>query len=447
MSFSGLCAWKSYVSNHAAGVPSDVPSACTLKFLLLNPAVYFDEILRSCRAVIVAGGTMGCMEDFQRQLVSPDVHLPQASILLLYAPTKQKPTGKKNCFVPFLHFLGPFISEFGSTETPSVLQIKCCRFDHVVDPSHVRTFVISGTAQCAFKFTMSNRTNERMVLALGQTLLDLAAIVPGGIVVFFPSYSYEEYVHGLWQRHSLLSTLEHVKQVFREPRESSELEAVLRAYSHAITAGPQKGAVLFSVVGGKMSEGINFKDDMGRCVFMVGLPYPNRESAELKEKMKFLDTKYGAPAGQVCTAARLTLYCQSLTSLVGTLRQPLYEGCQPIRWPCYPTQKCVGSPLVLFSLWLLSFSFLSFSLTIAMTLFLLIAPCFLMQRPTTKKSDDYACILLADERYRQMEHWSRLPQWIKPPDAVEEKAVCGGMTTSGIQKAVGEFFQRQKDSH
>jgi chromosome transmission fidelity protein 1 len=51
-------------------------------------------------------------------------------------------------------------------------------------------------------------------------------------------------------------------QVFREERGGDSADRILAVYGQAIEAG--HGAVLFSVVGGKMSEGINFKDDMGR---------------------------------------------------------------------------------------------------------------------------------------------------------------------------------------
>lgn len=36
-----------------------------------------------------------------------------------------------------------------------------------------------------------------------------------------------------------------------------------------------KGAILLAVCKGKVAEGIDFADEMARCVILVGIPYPS----------------------------------------------------------------------------------------------------------------------------------------------------------------------------
>ncbi|XP_034380878.1 ATP-dependent DNA helicase DDX11 isoform X2 [Arvicanthis niloticus] len=173
----------------------------SLKFLLLNPAVHFAQVVKECRAVVIAGGTMQPMEE------------------------------------------------------------------------------------------------------TGRILCNLCNVVPGGVVCFLPSYEYLRQVHAHWDKTGLLARLSVKKKIFQEPKRASQVEQVLMAYSKCITScshseGHLTGALLLSVVGGKMSEGINFSDDLGRCVVMVGMPYPNIKSPELQEKMAYLDQTLPRTPGQ-----------------------------------------------------------------------------------------------------------------------------------------------------
>ncbi|KAA0187478.1 putative ATP-dependent RNA helicase DDX11 [Fasciolopsis buskii] len=53
------------------------------------------------------------------------------------------------------------------------------------------------------------------------------------------------------------------------------------------------GAVIICVTGGKLSEGINFSDELARAVIVVGMPYPNPNCPLLREKMAYLDRQFG----------------------------------------------------------------------------------------------------------------------------------------------------------
>lgn len=137
----------------------------------------------------------------------------------------------------------------------------------------------------------------------GRILCNLCNVVPGGVVCFFPSYEYQHQVCARWEKSGLLARLTIRKKIFQEPRKANRVEQVLLEYSRCIkhcgqARGTETGALLLSVVGGKMSEGINFSDDLGRCVVMVGMPYPNIMSPELQEKMAYLDQTLPRGPGQ-----------------------------------------------------------------------------------------------------------------------------------------------------
>lgn len=84
--------------------------------------------------------------------------------------------------------------------------------------------------------------------------------------------------------------IEKKKKIMYESREAvTTTDTLLQEYTEAIESG--SGALLLSVVGGKLSEGINFSDKLGRGVFIIGLPFPNIRSAVWQAKIKYIEEK------------------------------------------------------------------------------------------------------------------------------------------------------------
>ncbi|EDO14396.1 hypothetical protein Kpol_187p1 [Vanderwaltozyma polyspora DSM 70294] len=212
----------------------------SIKYMLLEPSQSFKSILDEARCVILAGGTMEPISDFFDNLF------------------------------------------------PDIIKDKSVTFacDHVIPDDNLNTYIIE---EPKFEFTFDKRQNPELVNKhLFQFFIKLSVNVPptGGIVAFFPSYSYLQFVIDNWRSNGLFDKLNKIREIFYESKNGSD---PLDEYIKVIEA--RNPAILFAVVGGKLSEGINFQDDLCRAVVMTGLPYPNVMSGELLIKKNHIETK------------------------------------------------------------------------------------------------------------------------------------------------------------
>jgi chromosome transmission fidelity protein 1 len=118
-----------------------------------------------------------------------------------------------------------------------------------------------------FTFMFVNRNSTRLINRLRRSILNLASVIPDGLMVFFPSYQYLETVSKEWRTKSVWRDLNVKKKIFPEPHEASAVDKVLTLYGEKITSG--RGEILFSM-GGKMSESINLSDGLARGVIIAG---------------------------------------------------------------------------------------------------------------------------------------------------------------------------------
>lgn len=242
-------------------------SQSSMKFLLLNPAVHFTDVVKNARSVVVAGGTMQPINEFKDQL---------------------------------FHSAGV---------TPDRIMEYSC--GHVIPEENLKVFAVEGgPSGIPFDFTFQSRDNPKLLTELGNAIINACQIVPGGIVCFFPSYEYQRQVYTHWERSGTLLQIGRKKKIFQEPKRAGYVDKVLDDYTKCVKrnvlneSGGLTGAILFCVVGGKMSEGINFSDELGRMIIMVGMPYPNIKSPELQEKMTYLNANFkrdeqGRQPGQI----------------------------------------------------------------------------------------------------------------------------------------------------
>ncbi|TCD66273.1 hypothetical protein EIP91_001602 [Steccherinum ochraceum] len=228
-----------------------------IKYQHLNPSTHFKEVIDTARSVVLAGGTMSPISDVTNQL-------------------------------------------FSTLAEDRLTTFSC---GHIIPISNLQTLILKkGPRGGELQFKYERRNDQSTIAELGQIVLNFSSIVPGGMVIFVPSYSFLHLVTAAWEGSGMMDKFRAKKKVFMEPQEASAVEAILREYateiqdlSHkstspdSVTGKKQPGAMLFAVIGAKLSEGLNFTDELARAVLVVGLPFANLASPELKERMNYVN--------------------------------------------------------------------------------------------------------------------------------------------------------------
>lgn len=213
---------------------------------------------------------------------------------------------------------------------------------HIIasDQIHVRVMG-RGVSQKLLTSSYERRQETEYYLELGNTLASLSRVIPGGMLVFFPSYGVMETSIEKWggpaasrsssssntnrgteanffarrqtkaqnnhnsgrysfpqHQHSSDSSgsnstpwtrLRTHKAVVIEPRTSSDLPDAIEEFHKYLNMPKSKGVVLFGVCRGKISEGIDFAHDMCRAVIVTGLPFAPSFDPKVQMKREFLD--------------------------------------------------------------------------------------------------------------------------------------------------------------
>lgn len=237
------------------------------RYLLLDPSIQFSNVLDEAHSIILAGGTLQPFNHMVQELFRSDNDLMTSS-------TKITDSFSNYCRDDIKYTINTQLTMFAC--------------GHVVSPNNVLLRCVSkGPTGITLDFRHSSRNLSATIDELGETIFEVSKVARNGMVVFFQSYSYEATVIRRWKSTGMQDKINKSKKLFREPKHARDVEATLGMYSkHAST---DNGALLLCVVGGKMSEGINFANEMARCVFIAGLPYPDITDPELQEKMRLLD--------------------------------------------------------------------------------------------------------------------------------------------------------------
>ncbi|OAF68694.1 hypothetical protein A3Q56_03566 [Intoshia linei] len=217
-------------------------------------------------------------------------------------------------FKPILSFKSILLTS--GTLTPMSMYSKLLNFTPLISTSILTVLprqsilpiiVSKGNDQIELSTRHESRDDPNIIRNYGDLLLSMVRVTPDGIICFFPSYSYMEYVLSEWYHRGVLDQIQKYKLIYIETQDINETNDALVNFKKSCNCG--RGAVLISVARGKVSEGVDFKHHFGRLVMfntyninlihvvdlfkciIFGIPYLHTQNAVFQVRLEYLTEK------------------------------------------------------------------------------------------------------------------------------------------------------------
>ena len=263
---------------------------------------------------------------------------------------------------------------------------------HVIDKKQVHFGVLTFSLpdkekrkKEEFIFNINSRNNIQMINNLGETIVQLCKVTPGGILVFFSSYGVMEDFILKWNKAKIISKISEFKVFCQDKHDQKLNKKVLDTYQEETSSPDKKGAILFSVCRGSCSEGMNFKNDAARLVIVVGIPFAYLGDPKTQLRKEYQD--------------QFNKYYYSY------IKDKNIKKLSGSEWYNQNAIKCVNQAL----------------------------------GRVIRHSNDYGCMLLIDSRYQQNNNRYLISKWIR-----DQCIIYNDKNNDNLISNVDNFFKEAK---
>lgn len=202
------------------------------------------------------------------------------------------------CLILTSGTLGPLPFLESELQLPFPIQLEN---RHIIDANQLLVGTIqAGPSGQVLNSNWRNRNSTAYKRELGRCIYNFSLVIPGGILVFFPSYQVMMDCVEYWKTCGMQSdgrgtdtttiwdSIGRRKFLVVESKEDNDFHETFRLYQQQMDNRACGGGILFGVCRGRMSEGIDFSDDYARAVVMVGIPFPPLHERKVRMKQHYL---------------------------------------------------------------------------------------------------------------------------------------------------------------